>query len=69
MSKRCLAKPAMPRPKADQRCRMSCGARGAAAAGDSSLRGWAVLGRDSVDDILGVTGKSLAPEAWREVKD
>ena len=60
---------AMPRPKADQRCRMSCVARGAAAAGDSSLRGWAVLGRDSVDDILGVTGKSLAPEAWRELKD
>jgi hypothetical protein len=60
---------AMPRPSADERCKMSIVVRGAAAGIDALLRRWVVLGRDSVDDILGVTGKSLAPEAWRELKD
>jgi hypothetical protein len=60
---------AMPKPKSDQRCEMSYVVRGAAAGEDALARGWVVLSTESVDEILGMTGTSLAPEAWREMKN
>jgi hypothetical protein len=59
----------MPRPAADKRCEMSFVVRGAAPEDDDVKRGWIVLGKESVDEILGLTGKSLAPEVWRKMKN
>jgi hypothetical protein len=58
---------ALPDRSADPLCAHSVVVRGQAARPDSDTRGWELPSDAKIDEFVGVTGRALAPKAWREM--